>query len=240
MIKLYKNNAYKWFKFNNIYTIGYAFHNNYLYKDKEFATFIYKSKENIEEIVKEIIGYFAIVIQEEDYIILISDIIRSFPIFYNAKSDVTDDINLLKGELNELSINELLQARWVSGDETIYKDVKQIENASIVYIYNNKTIKKKKYFKYKYMYNKTYSFEELDNIFLKMTDRIIKYLDGKTAVIPLSGGGDSRLLAYYLKKSGYPSIITYTYGNEKYGCYKKFAFKYCRRSLGCNKTRIKK
>ena len=31
MIKLYKNNAYKWFKFNNIYTIGYAFHNNYLY-----------------------------------------------------------------------------------------------------------------------------------------------------------------------------------------------------------------
>lgn len=217
MIKLYKNNAYQWFKFNNVYTIGYAFYDNSLYKDDELTKFIYKLKDNLEQVIKKLNGYFAIVIEEKKQIILVSDIIRSFPIFYNDKGDITDDIELLKGELNELSLKELLQARWVSGDETIYKNVKQIENASIVYIYKNATIQKKKYFRYKHTDNTSYSFEELDAIFQKMIDRAIAYLNGRTAVIPLSGGGDSRLLAYYLKKSGYPSIITYTYGSEKFG-----------------------
>lgn len=217
MIKLYKNNAYQWFKFKNVYTIGYAFYNNHLYKDNELTNLVLQLKDNIEQVVKNLGGYFAIVIQEEKQITLVSDIIRSFPVFYNERGDVTDDIELLKGDIDELSIKELLQARWVSGEETIYKNVKQLENASIVYIYKNGKIQKKKYFKCKHIYNTSYSFEELDTVFQKMTDRLIMYLNGKTAVIPLSGGGDSRLLAYYLKKSGYPSIITYTYGNDNLG-----------------------
>ena len=53
------------------------------------------------------------------------------------------------------------------------ENVKQIENASIVYIYKNETIQKKKYFRYKHTYNTSYSFEELDGIFQKMIDRAI-------------------------------------------------------------------
>ena len=50
---------------------------------------------------------------------------------------------------------------------------------------------------------------EFDNAIKKM----IKYLDGRTAVVPLSGGNDSRLIVYYLKKNNYDKIITYTYGS---------------------------
>ncbi len=217
MIKLYKNNTYQWFKKDNVNTIGYAFYKDSLYEDEKLANFIYQSKENLETILQDMNGYFSIVIEEDECIILVSDIIRSFPVFYNNKGDISDDIDVFKRELNELSIEELQQARWVSGDDTIYQNVKQLENASIVYLYKNGHTEKKKYFRYKYVNNASYSFKELDIVFQKMIDRTIKYLNGRTAVIPLSGGGDSRLLAYYLKEKGYKNIITYTYGSERFG-----------------------
>ena len=123
MIKLYKNNTYQWFKKDNVNTIGYAFNKDSLYEDEKLANFIYQSKENLETILQDMNGYFSIVIEEDECIILVSDIIRSFPVFYNNKGDISDDIDVFKRELNELSIEELQQARWVSGDDTIYQNV---------------------------------------------------------------------------------------------------------------------
>ena len=214
MIKLYYNNTFKWYSKDNIYTIGHVFFENKLYKDNEFLELIIKSKDNIKEIVKEFSGYFGIVINENDKAIIISDLIRSFPIFYTKSGDITDDINLLKGEINSLSIKELLYAGWIIGDNTIYKNIKQVENAEIVIIKDGE-VSKGRYFEFKNRSCKDYSFKELDNIFNKIAKNTIKFLDGKTAIIPLSGGHDSRLLAYYLKNNGYSNIITYTYGNKK-------------------------
>jgi asparagine synthase (glutamine-hydrolysing) len=143
MIKLYKNNTYQWFKKDNVNTIGYAFYKDSLYEDEKLANFIYQSKENLETILQDMNGYFSIVIEEDECIILVSDIIRSFPVFYNNKGDISDDIDVFKRELNELSIEELQQARWVSGDDTIYQNVKQLENASIVYLYKMVILKKR-------------------------------------------------------------------------------------------------
>ncbi len=212
MIKLYNNNSYKWNKYDNVYVIGYVIYNDMLYENKDFADLVLKLKDKIENIVKEFEGYFAIVIKEDKETILISDIIRSFPLFYNKYGDVTDDIELLKEEIDNLSLQELLHCRWVSVDNTIYKDVFQIENAQIIVIKDGK-ISKERYFKYRYC-NGKYSYLELDKVFNNMTQRMVKYLRDKTAVIPLSGGQDSRLLLYYLKMSGYNNIITYTYGNK--------------------------
>jgi len=213
MIQLYKNNAYQWFMKDHIYTIGYAFYQNKLYEDASLVELIVKIKDTIEEKINQMTGYFAIVIEKENGIILISDIIRSFPLFYNADGDVTDDINLLKGNFNELSIQELLSSRWVSNDATIYQNVKQIENAQIVEIENGHIIKKR-YFHYEYNIGEAYSLEELDQVFKRMIEKTIRYLNGRTAIVPLSGGNDSRLLLYYLKSYQYPKIITYTYGRK--------------------------
>lgn len=213
MINLYKNNAFKWNKKNNIYTIGYAIYKDKLYNDMDFVDLVISLKDDIFNKINEFNGYFAIVIKNDKETILISDIIRSFPLFYNNKGDVTDDIELLRNDINELSIKELIHSRWVSMDETIYKGVYQIENAQIVIIKDNK-ITKERYYTYEYQKDGKYSFEELDNVFQKMTDKMVNYLNGRTAVVPLSGGQDSRLLVYYLKKSGYEKIISYTYGNK--------------------------
>ena len=163
MIKLYKNNSYKWFCKENIYAIGYVFYKDKLYEDNKLLELIISIKNNIKEEISYFDGAFSIVIDNKENIILISDIVRSFPLFYNKYGDVTDDIELLRTKLNKLSLKELVSCRWVSGDETIYEDVKQIECAQIITI-ENERIYKKKYFQYKHEKQQDFSFQELDRI----------------------------------------------------------------------------
>lgn len=221
-VKLSYNNAYKWYNNKNIYVIGYLFYEDKMYKNEKLLEFIkFFSVETIKSIVKKSTGFFSIIIIKEKKIILISDIVRTFPVFYKFNKNniiVMDNINNSK-ELNSLSTKELLILRYVTGDETLFKGIKQLENAEIVTIYNNKNIKKEKYFYFKSKGIKQFlekdQLKKLDKLLITIFKRLIVYLDGRTAVIPLSGGHDSRMIAYYLKYLNYPHIITYTYGNEK-------------------------
>ena len=210
MINLYYNNAYKWYHDENIYVIGYVFYKNELYDGNKLIELVKKS--DIEKEVKYFSGSFAIVIKKNEEIILLSDIVRSFPVFYTSSGVVVDNINLLKNKINFKSLNELKQARLVSGSKTIYDGVFQLEASQIVRIKKGK-ISTKKYFEYK-LSEKKHTYKELDQIFLNVFKRLIKYLNGRQVVVPLSGGHDSRLLVYYLKKLNYSNIVTYTYGNK--------------------------
>ncbi|MCB5246640.1 MAG: asparagine synthase C-terminal domain-containing protein, partial [Candidatus Cloacimonetes bacterium] len=44
-------------------------------------------------------------------------------------------------------------------------------------------------------------------------ERLIRSANGRTLVVPLSGGLDSRLVAVMLKRLAYPKVICYTFGN---------------------------
>lgn len=44
--------------------------------------------------------------------------------------------------------------------------------------------------------------------------RMIRSLEGRTAVVPLSGGFDSRLIAVMLKRHGYKDVVCFTYGRK--------------------------
>ena len=55
---------------------------------------------------------------------------------------------------------------------------------------------------------------KLLNVFDIISDRLIRSLQGKTAIIPLSGGYDSRLIAVMLKNKGLKDVICFTYGRK--------------------------
>lgn len=44
--------------------------------------------------------------------------------------------------------------------------------------------------------------------------RMVRSLEGRTAVVPLSGGFDSRLIAVMLKQHGYKDVVCFTYGRK--------------------------
>jgi len=103
--------------------------------------------------------------------------------------------------------------------DTVFENIYQLQAHEIVYIdKNTKEIERKKYWEYKYNIqdkNNDILIKELDETYNNAAKKMIEYLNGRKAVIPLSGGQDSRLLAYYLHRNGYKNVLAYTYGSSK-------------------------
>lgn len=223
-INLKYNNAYKWIKQQNVYTIGYAFYEDKLYRDKELNNLILNVQiEKLDTFLNSIDGSFSFVIDRKDELIIISDLLRNFPVFYTISNniiDITDDIMKYRNKiLDEDSIMELSYTNYVTSYNTLFKNIYQLEAHQIVRINkNNYKIRRSKYFEYKYNFelkDDVTLIKELDKVYDNATKKMIKYLNGRQAVIPLSGGNDSRLIAYYLTKNNYKNIITYTYGSKE-------------------------
>ena len=179
-------------------------------KNKDF-------KKNYKKIINDLDGCFSIVFMEKDKYYIISDMLRCFPVFYRLEKNIVyiyDNINDFKNKkINELSKKELFSCNYITGSDTIYEGIYQLEGHQIVII-DNKGINKKTYYEFNFNTNKKPSLKELDKIYDKCVKNAIKYANGKKILLPLSGGNDSRLLAYYLKKNNYSNILCYTYGNK--------------------------
>lgn len=81
-IELNYNNAYNWNHIGEVYSIGYAFYNNKLYKDSELTKMISNLNENeIESFLPRIDGCFSLIINSKNKVLIISDLLRTFPVF---------------------------------------------------------------------------------------------------------------------------------------------------------------
>lgn len=224
-IELNYNNAFKWNGIENVYSIGYLFLDNVLYKDIELTKMISRLQEDdIEKFIKRVDGCFSLVVNFKKKIMIVSDIMRTFPVFYSISNNminIKDNIMAYENKaIDNDNIKELSYCNYVTGYETVFKNIYELEGHQIVEIdKKNYDIKRKKYFEYEYNFETKDDKElikELDVIYDKIAKKMIKFLDGRQAVIPLSGGNDSRLIAYYLTKNNYTNVIAYTYGSKEY------------------------
>jgi len=226
MIKTDNNSGFKWYSNHNIRIKGSFFDKNNNYYEKENLLKYFENienKENFIKKVKNINGIFSVIIENKNTIFAASDIIRMFPIFYTIAENnfvISDKIkNVKNGAKSEIAIAEILACGFVTRKNTIYKQTKQIQAGELI-IYENGKIENITYQNYfttesNILNNST---EELENkaniIFNNVANRLIKSLNNRTAIIPLSGGYDSRLIAVMLKNAGYKKVICYTYGKN--------------------------
>lgn len=56
--------------------------------------------------------------------------------------------------------------------------------------------------------------EELKHRLIRAGKRLVGYLNGRPAILPLSGGFDSRMIAYMLHRLKYPHVYCISYGKE--------------------------
>lgn len=173
-------------------------------------------------------NYFSeskIIVDKKNKICTISvDLVRTYPIFYywkDGKWYVTDRLPILEyknWEMDNFLKEEFSLTGYVTGDNTLLKDIYQVEAGTKVCLYSNGNKKVKRYFTYSTNENEILK-EPLDflksrfkEILFDVFRELIKSLNNKTVVIPLSGGYDSRLIACMMKEMGYDNIICFTYG----------------------------
>jgi asparagine synthase (glutamine-hydrolysing) len=167
-------------------------------------------------------GCFAMVYQDSDILFAAVDRIRSYPLFFtnlHSLADCSENLDPLRIEhLHTTQKNissEFLICGFVSGKDTLHPDIFQIPAGHYLLMQKGQAPQLRRYYSYQH--------EEIDGlaehelcvslhkVHLGVAQRLIAHLDGRPAVIPLSGGWDSRLIAYLLKQAGYPAIYTFSY-----------------------------
>jgi len=231
-IRIYLRDENLWHRSGSTYTRGYAYLGHRPASRKEFQTLI-SSQESFEgflSLVKQLNGFFAVVHRIGETLLVAEDRTRSFPLFYGSGKDgfyLSDDPRWVRdqvqdSDLDRLSVSEFLLAGYVAGSDTFYPHVKQVQAGEMLVIrrvdsrFACQTIR---YFQYTHGNVVEKSTEELhallDQILLRAFDRLVWFANGRTIVVSLSGGYDSRLIVLMLKRIGYENVLAYNYGRPR-------------------------
>ncbi|NLE27467.1 MAG: hypothetical protein GX625_19460 [Clostridiaceae bacterium] len=185
-------------------------------------------KEGAGEFLRQMNGFYSVVYSNGKSGWMAVDRIRSFPLFYSffgGKLFISDDGAWVKkqvgdSEMGDLEKQEFLLTGFVTGADTIFPNVKQIQAGEVIFFKTDETgnlkLKSQRY--YNYFHKKYYDENEdelikkFDDVLIQVFKRLISFADGRTLVVPLSGGYDSRLIVFMLKKLGYENVISFSYG----------------------------
>lgn len=223
---LFGNDACPWFHLDDVYFIGYFFDDaDQLYRGLDAVAYIQeKLKTNsLVEVVQKMNGSFSVIVNQGETCLLAADSMNFYPLFYiNEKnryviSDRFEKLVELQGDfhLNTEAIDEFETAGFVLGTETLAKNIFK-NNSSQVLKLSSANPEAVQYQDFLSTNFSTDSLADLSTQFeaemLNAGQRLIKFLDGRTAVVPLSGGYDSRLIVALLKRLNYQKVICITYG----------------------------
>ncbi len=121
--------------------------------------------------------------------------------------------------MDPLAREEFLLAGFVTGRDTLYPNVKQIQAGEYLEAQASNgqiQLKTSRYYRFWHtepgVCDKTELLEQLQDATISAMRRLIQKAAGRRIVIPLSGGYDSRLVATMLKKLGYDNVLCFTYG----------------------------
>jgi asparagine synthase (glutamine-hydrolysing) len=166
-------------------------------------------------------GLFAAIVETPSFGIACVDKIRSYPIFYamNGSHAVSNSARLVKGhdDVDEMSLLEFITAGYVTGTETLYRDLKQIRAGEfLAWDEPAEPPRAYRYYCYRPDPDESHSQEELldqlAHTLERVFQRLISVADGAPIWVPLSGGYDSRLILCKLHELGYERLHTFTYG----------------------------
>lgn len=224
--------AYPWVRHNNDAFRGYFIVDDVLYKDCNALSYLKSKYDSMDSgafknVLRNLDGVFSFILEEKDRIIFGTDRLRGLPLFYTIVENeiwVGDDINTIVSELEKPQINYagLKDLRdtclFVIGSDTLIKGVYQVRAAEFcTYDVSLSKIKRCQYFHSEH--GDFYDDNDIETIrtafhdaYFQTGKNIVKILNGRTAVIPLSGGADSRMIVSMLREQNYNNVICFTYG----------------------------
>lgn len=156
----------------------------------------------------------------DDYIIFKGNAVRSVPLFFIVLPDeiiLTNRINKnYKVLLNNDSLDELRHFKYTLGNNTVWNNVYQLLPGQVLKIWNNG--KYELYDEYIFRNEKKIkrTSKELIEILYKIFEDFFNEIESdKKILIPLSGGFDSRIIAFMLKEFGFENrAFAFCYGQK--------------------------
>lgn len=229
-VNLEYNHGFKWFQKDDIWVKGYLFdESNELYDNERLIEY-FANISNVDEFEKKLTianGSFAVVIEKEDCALVAVDRLRSIPLFYSIANDndviITDNANYIKEKLSlknidEVKIQEFKLTGYTCGDSTLFKEIKQLRAGEYAEIGLDGHFYAKRYYVHlhqNFLSQSTQAlYKKIDIISENIFKRLIESVNGKTIVVPLSGGYDSRYIVAMLKRLKYENVICFTYGRS--------------------------
>ena len=230
-VRIHLPNRELWHRSGASYIRGYAFLGHRSISRDEFYRLLSSQGSffGFMQVLRQLNGFFAAVHRIGETVLVAEDRTRSFPLFYGSGRDgfyLSDDPRWVRDQvgdrrLDRVSASEFLLTGYVTGNDTLYPHVKQVQAGEIVVI---RPVDSRLHFQgfrhYQYTHGNYFekSAEELhvlmDEILLRVFERLTWFADGRTLVVPLSGGYDSRLIVLMLKRLGYGNVIAFSYGRQ--------------------------
>jgi len=184
---------------------------------------------HIQKTIQSLNGSFAVVEESDTFVFAAVDRLRSIPLFYGTNDNefyLSDDANWVRNQvadksMDEIASREFLLTGYVSGPETLFPNVKQLQAGECLWIKkcNGKpAITTHRY--YRYVHYDLFNASEkdlypiIDQMLVNVFERLLESTKGRSLVIPLSGGLDSRLIAAMLKRLGRENVICFSYGRK--------------------------
>jgi asparagine synthase (glutamine-hydrolysing) len=195
---------------------------NFSFKGNVLFTPIEPNQDSASDFLKNSNGNFAWIFEDENRVVAAVDIIRSIPLFYFRNNNafcLSDDAYFLQEKFNDSfdskSITTFLENGYTLENRTLSQNIFALQPCEIlVYDKKQNQLTVEKYFEF----TNSKKQEDYEQDFLKISEEIfsntIQKLNNRTAIIPLSGGHDSRFILAALIKQDYKNIICFTYGKK--------------------------
>lgn len=230
-VDIHIRNKRLWQIQNGIYVCGNAFEGQE-FKDNIKLSELFgciRSKADFLSTIQHLNGFYAVVIINNNEVYAVVDRIRSIPLFYGTAEGnvfISDDAHWVRDQVKdkefaEIAETEFLLTGYVTGPDTLYPNVKQIQAGEALFVeygFERAQISTERYYRYIHHYQLNTTEQELlnryDKVLLNTFGRLIRRTNGRLIAVPLSGGYDSRLILLMLKRLGYENVIAFSYGRE--------------------------
>ncbi len=179
-----------------------------------------------QERIGQLNGCFAVVSQRDGKLLIAADRLRTIPLFYAARdsehlvSDAAAEVLTWVGrtELNPEADIEFRLTGYVTGRETLYANIFQVEAGELVDIDAARSTAVERYRYHQFHHDQFLDISEPDlvsrlvDVHAAVFQRLVDGAGDRTIVVPLSGGYDSRLIVVSLRDLGVRNVICYSYG----------------------------
>lgn len=200
--------------------------------------------ESLGAVARATDGLFAAIVEDGTSVFAAVDRVGSIPLFYGWDGErwhVSDnggalarDLGLGTDDVNPDGALALAMAGYTIGTDTLYRSLKVLTPGEAVILGPGQDERRITYDLYSAWEVEDHPDEvlgaELARVTLSILEKMMRAVEGRTIVVPLSAGLDSRLIVSGLRHLGYDNVKCFSYGLD--GNHEAEAAKHIAKKLG--------